>query len=135
MSALAPAVRVVWWWSFLTEVPRSISLLKKMRPVGITLATKDSLRIRDNSSLFVAFFLVVFYCRNSDVSGSNLSWGKCSSIFTVSRRMPRKVIRVVGPSIFLLLERPTVCICVAFSVAVSHTRQVSPLSENYQGIE
>ena len=96
MSALALAVRVIWWWSFLTEVLRSISLLKKMRPAGMTLAAKDSLPIRDKSSLFVVFFLVVLHCRNSDVSASNLSWGRRSSIFPVSRRMPRNavVIRV-----------------------------------------
>ena len=121
----------------LTEVLSSISLLKKIRPAGMTLAAKESLPIRDKSSLFVVFFLVVFHCRNNDVSASNLSWGRRSSIAAVSRRMPRNVITVVGPSIFLLLESPTVCMCATFFAVLSCTQQmkVSPLSENHPGSE
>ena len=54
--------------------------IKKIQPAGMTLAAKDSLPIRDKSSLFVVFLLVVIHCRNNDVSASNLSWGRCSSI-------------------------------------------------------
>ena len=74
---------------------RSISLPKKMRLAGMTLAVKDSFPIRDKCFLFVVFFLVVLQCRNSEVSASYLSWERRSSIFTVSRRMPRKFIMVV----------------------------------------
>ena len=44
MSALALAVRVLWWWSVFTDM----RLRKIILSVGIPLATKDSLPIWDS---------------------------------------------------------------------------------------
>ena len=99
MSALALAFSLMRWWSFDTDVLRSISLLRKILPTGITLAAKERDPMRERSSLFVVF-LVVRHCCSSAFSAASLSSGRRISNFTVSNRIPRKTRMVASPSIF-----------------------------------
>ena len=60
-------------------VLKSISLLKNNLPERTTLAAKDSLPIRERSSLFVHFFLPIHWvscdCRSKYLSsGSLMTW-------------------------------------------------------------
>ena len=98
-SALASALRVMWWWRGVTVVLRSMSLRKKMRPGGITLHAKASLPIMDRSSRFVYVYLP-----HSSPMAWRSSVFRCAvmdaCIVEESRRIPRNVSEVDGPSSF-----------------------------------
>ena len=83
MSLLASAFRLMWWCSLPAVVLRSISLLKNNLPEHTTFAAKDSLPIRERSSLFVHFFLPIHWvseCRSEYLSsGSLMTWSSESS--------------------------------------------------------
>ena len=55
--------------------------------------------VMDKSCLFVVFFFVLFHCCNRASNSTSLFGGRRSSILSVSRGMPRKIISVEGPSI------------------------------------
>ena len=73
-----------------------------MRPAGTTLQAKDSLPIIDSNSRLVHFFDVL----NELIAVSNDDFRLeeiLASMVIVSRIMPRKIRRVVGPSTFSVL--------------------------------
>ena len=73
-----------------------------MRPAETTLQAKDSLPIIDSNSRLVHFFDVL----NELIAVSNDDFRLeeiLASMVIVSRTMPRKIRRVVGPSTFSVL--------------------------------
>ena len=70
-----------------------------VRPGGTTRAAKFSLPRRDNSSFWVHFRRGMVLSRRA-IRWLCLSGGRRASKRRVSRRMPRKVRAVVGPSVF-----------------------------------
>ena len=73
-----------------------------MRPAGTTLQAKDSLPIMDSNSRLVHFFDVLnelIAVSSDDFRSEEI----LASMVIVSRTMPRKVRRVVGPSTFSVL--------------------------------
>ena len=83
----------------LAVVDKSVRHRTKVRPDGITLAAKDNLPIKDNSSLFVHFLRLSQKARLDSTSDS-LSVGSCTHIFEVSINIPRNTRAIVGPMIF-----------------------------------
>ena len=111
----------MWWGSFLTEVLKSIHLLKKMPLAELTLAA---------CQLQITFFSLTFSSWWFPIAASMTSvpvtccGGKgYSSIFTVIEMMPREVIAVVGPFIFLSAIGKPDCLhmCSIFCRSVSHS--------------
>ena len=70
-----------------------------MRPAGTTLQAKDSLPIMDSNSRLVHFLNELIAVSNDDFCSEEI----LASMVIVSRTMPRKVRRVVGPSTFSVL--------------------------------
>ena len=73
-----------------------------MRPAGMALAANESLPITDKISLFL-HFLRLMSALVSISSSHNFSLGTRIVCESVSISMPKKVIRVVGPTHFSVL--------------------------------
>ena len=97
MSLRASAFRLMWWWSLRAVVLKSISLLKNNLPKRTTLAAKDSLPIRERSSLFVHFFLPIHWV-SCDCRSEYLLSGRLMTWSSESISIPKYVRTVVGPS-------------------------------------
>ena len=96
-SALVSAVTRMWWWNLATVVDRSINRRRNRHPAGTTLAANDSLPMKDSSSRFEALRRLSQDCTSSRISAS-FSCGRESVRASESRRIPRNVIWVDGPS-------------------------------------
>ena len=101
MSALASVLRWILWRNLLTVVDRWIRCRRKRRPAGTTLEAKESLPMRERSSLLVAdrfsnqhLMIAVISC--------NLARGSRSCRRLESSTIPRTVKLVAGPSDFSL---------------------------------
>ena len=84
-------------WSLATVVDRSINRRRNRRPAGTTLAANDSLLMKDSSSRFEALRRLSQDCTSSRISAS-FSCGRESVRASESKRIPRNVIWVDGPS-------------------------------------
>ncbi len=85
--------------SFFAVIESSISLLMKVLPALMTLHACNSIPIRDKRSRCLQAFLPLQPAK-SEVSRVSLSFGRRSSIATVSMSMPKNVMHVAGPSSF-----------------------------------
>ena len=98
-SALASRVRVTWWWRGTTVVLRSMSRRRKILPGGTTLQANASLPMSESRRRFVH----VRFPRRSKMAlrisvFRSAVMEACMEV--VSRRMPRNVREVEGPSSF-----------------------------------
>ena len=98
MSKRASVVSLMWWWSCLIVVLKSINLLRNIHPAGRILHANKSLPIRDNSSRFIHFLRACINNRSCN-NDCFLSEVILASIDIVLRCMPRNVSDVSGPSI------------------------------------